>query len=200
MGLDQLSISTFLVMYVHPDQIITMDLYLLGQQLQNYQFSQLFSKSLDRNVLLDVVYTASLSGFRFSKLCNFCKKDLKMGSLRLVVWSTCLSCKFRVSLGVGIAGGRKSEVVDLGVLFDSKLMYSANINKIMKECLRMLVFFIDNISLLFFIQNPLRVTVRTLYLAYIRSKLAYCSPKRSPTYQKYIHKRVQNKLFLLSTL
>lgn len=79
---------------------------------------------------------------------------------------------------------------DLGVYFDSNLSFSFHVQQIVKSAHKMLGFIIRN-------SNEFRGlnALRSLYYAYVRSKLEYCTTVWSPYYE--VHKmtveRVQRK-------
>lgn len=76
---------------------------------------------------------------------------------------------------------KRSNIKDLGVLFDSKLSFYNNCEYITKRAYKMLGFISRSL-------NKFREmkTYFTLYNLYIRSILEYCSPVWTPHYQDYI--------------
>lgn len=87
-----------------------------------------------------------------------------------------------------------NQIKDLGVIFDSKMLFDQHIYYISKKANRMLGF-ISRIC--FDFKNPF--TLRSLFMAYINSILSYCSVIWNPQYNIYINKlaSIQNRFVKL---
>ena len=81
----------------------------------------------------------------------------------------------------GVALQRLTEIKDLGVWFDAGLNFGVHIRKLTADALRSLGFVTRN-SLEFMNLD----TVKTLYFAFVRSKLEYCNAVWSPSSVCYI--------------
>lgn len=90
----------------------------------------------------------------------------------------------------GISLERVNFKKDLGVIFDEKLRFNEHIDKITRKAFQMLGFIFRSCKRF---RNP--ESLITLYKAYVRSQVEYCSVVWSPIYQNSIDKieRVQRK-------
>ncbi|KAG5866983.1 hypothetical protein JTB14_037830 [Gonioctena quinquepunctata] len=84
---------------------------------------------------------------------------------------------------------RCSQVRDLGVTYDSELIFDIHINKVMNKSLKMLGYITRQTQ---FISNP--QAILALYYVYVCSKLNFASSIWNPQYNVYVEKleNVQN--------
>jgi ribonuclease P/MRP protein subunit RPP40 len=126
-------------------------------------------------------------------LVNWCTENrIKLNVKKCSVLTTTLkpnALLFKYDVG-GDELTRVTSKKDLGVIFDNKLNFNEHIDAITRKAYRMLGFIFRSCKRF---RNP--QSLITLYNAYVRSQVEYCSVVWSPIYQNSIDKieRVQRK-------